>query len=141
MTSAGSVITYPIPPYSNVPIRADYYQPSRFVLSGITRGRLTTAITTENHNYVVGQQVRFIIPGSFGIYQLNNRFGYVVSLPSTTQVEVDIDSSKMDAYIASAATTVAQILAIGDCNTGQTNADGPNTVTYIPGSFINISPL
>lgn len=141
MAQQGGVISYPIPAYQNLPIDSDFYQPSRFVISAITRGKTTLVTTTTDLNYVVGQQVRFIIPPSFGIRQLNEQTGYVLSIPSPTQVVVDIDSSFMDAYIASLASTVAQILAIGDINSGVINNSGRiNIGTYILGSFINISP-
>ena len=142
MTSVGTVLSYPIPAYQNVTIEDQFYQPSRFIISAITRGQQTTITTSVAHNYVVGQLVRFIIPPSFGTRGLNEQQGYVVSLPSTTQVLVDISSLGMDAYIASSATTVAQILAIGNGNSGAINATGrTNTGTFVPGSFINISPL
>lgn len=144
------VISYPIPPESNPAIRPEFYQPNNFVISAITRG-ITTTVTniaevypsaTVNNNFVVGQLVRFIIPPTFGIRQLNQKTGYVISLPATNQVEVDIDSRLMDAYIASSATSPAQIIPVGDINSGRVNATGrTNTGTYILGSFIDISPL
>lgn len=139
--SSDTVISYPIPPYSNPPINPQYYQPSRFVISAITRGVTTTVTTSENHNYVVGQQVRFIIPPAYGIRQLNEQYGYVISVPSTTQVEVDISSVGMDAFTDPGTGTVAQILAIGDINSGPINSNGRiDNITYIYGSFIDISP-
>jgi hypothetical protein len=136
-----TVISYPISAYQNVPIAPQFYQPSRFVINAITRGRTTIVTTSVDQNYVVAQLVRFIIPPSFGIRQLNEQQGYVIAIPSTTQVEVDIDSRFMDPYIASSATTQAQILAIGDIGNGALNASGRRaTGTFIPGSFINISP-
>jgi len=137
-----TVISYPIPPYANVPIHAEYYEPSRFVISAITRGLTTTVTTTTDNNYFIGQLVRFIIPPTFGIRQLNEQEGYVLSIPSSNQVEVDIDSRFMDAFISSPATTKAQILAIGDVNSGAININGRiNNTTFIQGSFINISPI
>jgi len=139
--SSDTVISYPIPAYQNLPIESDWYEPSRFVISAVTRGDTTTVTTSVAHNYVIGQQVRFIIPPSFGIRQLNERQGYVISVPSTTQVVVDIDSKLMDAYTSSSATTVAQILAIGDINSGAINSNGrSDNQTYINGSFLDISP-
>lgn len=135
-------IVGPIAPYINVPIHAEYYQPSRFVIEDIALGQTTTITTTEDMNYVIGQQVRLLIPESFGSYQLNERTGFVISIPDVDQVVLDIDSSlNVNAYIASTATTQAQILAIGDISSGQINSSGRvNNGTYIPGSFINISP-
>jgi hypothetical protein len=98
-------------------------------------------------DYVIGQLVRLIIPPSFGIRQLNEMQGYVIEIPAANQVRLDIDSRGMDAFVSSSATTKAQILAIGDINTGYVSSTGRsiptidgNTQIEIPGSFINISP-
>ena len=213
------VISYPIPAYSNLPINAQYYQPSQFNISAITLGLYTTVTTSVDHNYVVGQLVRLLVPVIYGSYQLNETEGYVLSIPAANQVVVSIDSSQANAFIASPYTATitaitqaaqavvtannsflrgnsvqitgvsgmtqinglvgiiqvsgatsftlninssafsaytsggvatlfnvpqiyAQILAIGDVNTGTTNSSGrSNNGTYIPGSFIDISPL
>jgi len=90
---------------------------------------------------MIGQQIRLIIPPQFGCRQLNNLTGYVKNIPNPNQVVVSIDSSKnVDAFTNSSATTQPQILAIGDINYGQTSTNGPQLLTYIPGSFINVSP-
>lgn len=136
-----TVISYPIPPYSNVEIDSDFYEPSRFVISGVTLGQTTTVTTTVDHNYVIGQQVRLIIPPTFGCRQLNEQTGYVISIPGDNQVVLDIYSAGGDAFTASSATTKAQILAIGDISNGAINANGRSpTGVFIPGSFKNISP-
>jgi hypothetical protein len=142
MTSFGTVISYPIPPYSNVPIESDFYQPSQFFISNITLGQMTLVTTTINMNYVVGQLVRLLIPSSFGCIELNQREGFVFSIPAPNQVEVGIDSSQnVSAFTASSASTQPQIIPIGDVNTGSINASGRlMNKTFIPGSFINISP-
>jgi len=142
MTSFGSVISYPIPPYSNLPIRADFYQPRRFVISNITLGQTTIVTTSVDHDYVIGQEIRLIIPAEFGSYQLNESFGYVLTIPALNQVNISIDSSKnVDSFIAATSNQSPQILAIGDVNTGPINSHGRvQNITYIPGSFINISP-
>lgn len=143
------VISYPIPPYSNVNINAQYYSPSEFFISAISLGQQTTITTSGNHNFVVGQLVRLVIPPSFGTRQLNGQSGYVLSIPAANQVLLNINSSNADPFIASSATTKAQILAMGDVNSGittftSTNVEANNILnlsTNIPGSFINISPL
>jgi hypothetical protein len=135
-----SVISYPIPAYQNVPIEPQWYEPSQFFISAITRGWMTTVTTTVNHNYVVGQQVRLVIPPTFGIRQLNEQIAYVYSIPSPTQVVITINSNSYDPFVSSPATTQPQIMAIGDINSGATNMKPSTEQTYIPGSFINISP-
>ncbi len=55
---SNTVISYPIPPYSNVPINAQYYEPSQFVITAVALGVTTTITTQVDHNIVVGQQCR-----------------------------------------------------------------------------------
>jgi hypothetical protein len=133
-------IVGPVPPYTNPPIQPLNYQPRRFVISNVTLGSTTTVTTTLDMDYVIGQLVRLIIPPSYGCRQLNESQGYVISIPFANQVVLDIYSTGGDPYIASSATTQAQILGIGDINSGQVNTNGRvNQLNYIPGSFINIS--
>jgi len=144
MAQQRGVLSYPIPAYQNLPPEPEFYVPRRFVIEGITLGVTTIVTTTEDHNYVIGQECRLLIPSPFGSYQLNEVKGNVISIPADDQVELSIDSSRnVDAYIASSVTypCVAQIVAIGDFNSGAINANGRiENITYIPGSFRNISP-
>jgi hypothetical protein len=145
MSQQGTVLSYPIPEFQNVPPEPQFYLPSRFVISNVSLGLTTIVTTTLAHNYVIGQECRLIIPASFGCFQLNEKLGYVLSIPSSTQLELSINSLRnVDPYIASSVTypSVAQILAVGDVNNGSTNSQGRiNQSTFIPGSFIDISPL
>lgn len=143
MTSS-TVISYPIPVYQNVPIHAEYYQPSVFVIARIFRGVTTLVETTLATNFVVGQEIRLLIPPQFGSIELNGKTGFVLSFNSPTIMEVSIDSSRnVTQYNSSAVATIQnpQVAAIGDVNTGVTNRTGlRDQGTFIPGSFINISP-
>lgn len=133
----------PTPPETNPPINPQYYLPSRFVISAIGLGITTIVTTSVNHNYVVGQQVRLIVPGVYGTYQINGQDGFVMSIPSANQIVVSINSVGYNPFIATPAYSRSQpqILAIGDGNTGPINASGRTaTGTFIPGSFIDISP-
>lgn len=136
-----SAIVGPIAPYSNVPINAQFYQPSRFEITDIEKGRTTLVTTSVENNYVVGQQVRITIPSEFGMYQINGQQGLVIDLPAADQVEIEIDSLQYDDYISATSTNVPQIIAIGDFNSGIISSTGRViSSTNIPGSFINISP-
>lgn len=141
----------PTAPESNPRITPWYYEPSMFDIAEITRG-MTTIITmnpssiggiTVQPNYVIGQLVKILIPFYYGMRQINNQKGYVLSIPSSTSVVIDIDSRSYNAFIPSPTfgPTFPQIIAIGDINQGQINSSGrTGQLTYIPGSFINISP-
>lgn len=135
-------ITGPIAPYSNPPIESQFYKPRVFTISGVTLGITTVVTTTEDMDYEIGQLVRLIIPKYFGCNQLNQRTGIVIDIPANNQVELTINSSQnVDPYYASSYTTPAQIVAVGDYNSGQTATSGrTNIPTNIPGSFQNISP-
>lgn len=94
---------------------------------------------TELH-YVIGQQVRLIIPPTFGCRQLNEQTAYVVAISEPNIVFLTLNSIGADPYIASSATTPAQLLAIGDINSGHINRTRWCQKPWIPGSFRNISP-
>ena len=131
----------PIAPESNPPINPQYYQPSVFTISAIVLGQTTTVTTSVNHNYVIGQAIRLLIPESYGSFQLNGQSGNVISVSAVNQVVVTINSANSNAFQIGNTTTPAQIIAIGDVNTGPINANGPlSTSTLIPGSFQDISP-
>jgi hypothetical protein len=135
------VISYPIPPYSNVPIYPQWYAPRSYFISAITLGVTTTITTTVSQDYVIGQLVRLVIPPTFGTRELNGQSGYVISIPASNQVVISINSVGYTPFQTSSATTLPQILPIGDVNTGVINDSGRSSVgTYIPGAFIDISP-
>lgn len=142
MTSpaSGSVISYPVPAYFNVPIEPQYYLPNFFFITAIILGIQTIVTTSIDHNYVIGNQVRLIIPPTFGTRGLNEKSALVIDIPALNQVTLNISSIGMDAFISSSATTKAQIIAIGDINSGQINTNPLNLNLNIPGSFQNISP-
>jgi hypothetical protein len=141
MSQNNTVITYPIPLYQNLPIEKQYYKPQQFFISAIGLGFVTTITTTLNHDYLIGQLVRLLIPNGFGSRQLNEMLGYVISIPAQNQLLIDLNSSNADPFILNTALfTQAQIVAVGDINTGEINPCGPNIKPWIPGSFRNISP-
>lgn len=110
------------------------YLPQETVISAITTGTTTTVTTTSDHNLVVGQQIAFRIPSTWGTTQLNSLpnttipgspvYGYVTSLTSNTIFVCSIDSSSYTAYTSNQ--TVAsvpglsfpQVIPVGDVNTG-----------------------
>lgn len=133
----------PIAPENNPPINPQFYQPGIFNIASITNGLTTLVATTVNHNYVVGQEVRFVISQLYGERQLNSQTGLVISIPAPNQVIVNIDSSFYDIFVPHtlSGTTQPQIVAVGDANSGQINTGRTGNATFIPGSFIDISPL
>jgi hypothetical protein len=143
-----TVITFPTPPYSNPPIEPQFFQPKQFIVSAITLGPTTIITTILDMDYVIGQQIRLTIPSKYGAQLLNEQIGFVLSIPTSNSVEVDINSNGSDPFIPSPifigfeSKTPPQIMAIGDVNSGQINTSGrTSNKTFIPGSFVNISPF
>lgn len=130
--ASGSVISFPTPAYSNVPIEPQFYQPSRFVISGITRGINTLVTTSVDHNYVIGQVIRLIIAPVYGSYQLNESQGYVISIPTSNSVVVSINSVNASPFISNPYTaTITGATNASSCILTANNSFGPNTLLTI----------
>lgn len=141
----------PTPAYNNQTIQSQFFVPSYFQISAIAFGNPTTITVLPNFgrdcNFVVGQQVLFLIPNSYGTYQLNNKRGIVLSVPTSTTFTVNIStsSSNYSAFIASPTgeRQIAQVIPSGTIDTGNTITD-PQDVSLInlaiPGSFTNTQP-
>jgi|ERR1700759_104708 len=131
----------PNAPFRNPPIHPEYYEPSRFFISAITLGLVTTITTSVNHNYVIGQLVRTWIPSFYGTIQLNGQENLVSEIPNPNQIIIYLDSRAYDAFIPSPpyGPTPPQVCSIGDINTGQINQIFQHQDLNIPGSFINVS--
>ena len=129
------------------------YAPGVSTISAITTGTTTVVSTTAPHNLVVGQEVAFRIAPLWGTVQLNSLpniqipgspiYGFVTVVNSATQVTVNINSTGYTAFnsnIAVAAVpglTPAQIVAVGDVNTGGVAYSGG---VYYPSPVVNGSP-
>lgn len=110
------------------------YAPGVSFISALTLASTTTVTTTAPHNLVVGSEVAFRVPALWGTTQLNSLpnplipgspiYGYVVAVSSPTVVVVNINSSAYTAFNSNIAflsypgLTPAQMVAVGDVNTG-----------------------
>lgn len=136
------LMTGPVALYNNLPIEPQYYVPSMFYITDIGIGVNTLVTTNVNHDYVVGQVVRLLIPNGYGSRKLNEQTGVVIAIPLPNQVLLDLDSIGTDPFINANRPTAAQIVAIGDVNSGRRPSVGYSPFApTIDGAFINISPL
>lgn len=137
-------MTGPVPPFTNPPIEPQNFQPSNFTIQSIAMSGLQASVTTtDDNNYVVGQQVRFHIPLGYGMAQLNDQSAFVSQVNSTTNFLANIDIRFFDPLVTPGFPLnqqTPQVSAIGDQNFGTLNPNGfvNNTLT-IPGAFQNIS--
>jgi hypothetical protein len=133
----------PIAPESNPPINPQYYLPNWFNIESIAMGFTTLVTTVIDHNYVVAQQVRLLIPSIYGANALNEQTAFVISIPSPNQMVLELFSLNSDTFVSNpnSGITQPQVVAIGDVNSGAINATGrTGNGTFIPGSFIDVSP-
>ena len=132
------------------------YLPQDNVVSAVTTGASQTVIqTTMYHNLEVGQEVAFRVLPFWGMTQLNSLpnnlipgspiYGYVTAITGTVDgvtldnwhVAVNINSSSFTAFNTNQATiptsiTPAQIVAVGDFNTGGVSIGTYDTTTMYP---------
>ncbi len=129
------------------------YFPGVSVISNITLGTTTTIDTVDAHNFVVGQQVAFRIPESWGTVQLNSlpnnltpgapAYGYVIAVTDYNTVIVNIDSSSYTPFNSNqpfsdvSGQNFAQIVAVGDVNTGGVPISS-GSVLYPPPRYMPI---
>lgn len=133
----------------------DLYFPGATVISAITVGATTTIDTASAHNFVVGQEVAFRIPSRWGTVELNSlpnvltpgapAYGYVVAVTDYNTVVVNINSAAYTAFNsnptvaqAESGMTFAQIVAVGDVNTGGVTISS-GSVLYPPPQSMPIS--
>jgi len=119
------------------------YLPGVDYISAISISGTSIAVTTStNHNYVVGQEVAFRIPAAFGSVELNSLpnssipgspiYYYVSAVNSNTQFTITGPSTGVSAFTSNIAVssvpglTWAQVVAVGDVNTGGTPYSGGN---------------
>lgn len=117
------------------------YLPGVNYISAITlSGTNVVVSTTSNHNFVVGQEIAFRIPSSFGSTQLNSLpntsipgspiYYYVSAVGSNTQFTCTALSAGVTAFNSNPLVTSvpgltwAQVLATGDVNSGGTAYSG-----------------
>lgn len=136
-------VTGPIAPESNPAIHPDWFAPRAYQIASISQGMTTTITTVDPHDYVVGQTVRTIIPQFYGMRELNGVLADVISIPSSTQFVINVDSTLFNAFIPnpSYGPNPPFAVAVGDVNSGYISSTGRSVpFVGIRGSFINISP-
>lgn len=67
-------------------------------IESITQSNPMVVTTTEDHDYVVGMMVTFLIPSQFGMVQLNNLNVQVISLTSDT-LTINLDSTGFTPFV------------------------------------------
>lgn len=140
----GYVLSFPSPDQIDVSINSSHNVTSFIspyaTITGATQAN--PCVLTANNGFKIGQSV--VIQDVEGMTELNGNTYTILSATSTT-ITINVNSTSFTAYssggTATLKTVLPQVLPIGDINSGQINSSGIiNNLTYINGSFINISP-
>ena len=110
------------------------YEPGVNNIGFLAFGATTLVTTTTAHNFVAGQEVAFRIPQAYGTVELNSlpnglipgspKYGFVTAVVDAFNFVVNINSvgftpfNVNQPFTSMIGQTFAQVLAVGDVNTG-----------------------
>lgn len=107
-----------------------FYPRNRTVIN-ITQAAQAVVTTSVNHGYTIGQQVRFVIPASCGMTQLNGLQATIVAVSAVGALStftIDLDTTGFTAFnwplLAVAPTSYANVVPFGE-NTATALAQVP----------------
>ncbi len=123
------------------------YSPIACPISDVTQEQYPIVTTTIDHSFVVGNRVQFSIPQAWGMYQLDGLKAYVITVPSSNEIVVNVDTSTFNVFVTPTPPNIyvviepAQVAGIGDINTGTSSSGGiPANPNTIPGAYQNQPP-
>lgn len=95
------------------------YVPEVREIESIAESGLNCIVTTsENHHYVIGNTVKFVIPQEFEMVEINDRQGTVIEKTDDT-LTININISNFTPFLVPASfTTPAQVIPVGSVNFG-----------------------
>lgn len=77
----------------------DMYQPSQRYITNITQAASAVVTLSVTHGWVVGQKIYFNVPSTFGMSQINGKYGEITAINTTTNtVTVNIDTTGFTAW-------------------------------------------
>lgn len=114
------------------------YYPINVDITGISQARNALVTTSSAHYYVVGQLVRFHVPVPYGMYQINEQLGLVLTVPTSNTFTVNVDTKAFSAFNPSPTypgNMAAQVSPVGDEN--NTSATTSHNASTVSGAFVN----
>lgn len=91
--------------WRKVPYNPIFY-PRRRYITNVTQAAQPTVTTSVDYEFSVGDYVSFRVASEFGMSELNNMVGRVVSIPTPNTFTVDIDTTGFTAFVWPAAAAV-----------------------------------
>lgn len=88
------------------------YYPVARTITDITNAQEPTVTFSEDHGYLVGQILGFRCTSEWGMFQINQKYGQVLTIPADDTVTVDIDTTNWNAFVTPASPTTADPMAV-----------------------------
>ena len=109
-------------------VTSPIFQPATREVTGITQAFPAVVTTAQDHNYLDSDVIRITIPKGFGMQQINDLFGRVTVI-DTTSFEIDIDAREFDAFSDPGDTVqYAQSVPIGSAGNNTLKGANKNTL-------------
>ena len=115
-------------------IPAAYYNPSKYLITGITGANPAVITTSVAHDYEVGDRIRVYCPAAFGMVEIDGLEANITAVTAST-ITTDINSAAFTAFafptsaVAAAGVSQPHIVPIGETATKLTSAMD-NTAQY-----------
>lgn len=107
--------------YRIVNARSRFYPKHRFITKIASSGTSTVVTLSVTHQFTVGQEIRFVVPTTWGMNELNGQLGLITAISTTNNtITVNIDSSSFSAFswpnsaTAAAGVSFALIVPVGE---------------------------
>jgi hypothetical protein len=140
--AAAAAGSYILLPYQAVPLSSGAiapdprFYPRRRYITAITQASSAVVTLSVAHSFTVGEQVRVIVPSTFGMIQANNALATITAVNYTNNtITLNLSTTSFTAFAfptsatAAAGTTFAQIIPVGEAAT--------NTSTLPVGNLLN----
>jgi hypothetical protein len=101
------------------------------IISTISKANPGVVTTTQAHGYLDNLFVRIVLPGNFGMNQVNGQV-YRITVLSDTTFSLNSDTSKFDSYSVITTSQSPQVIPVGETADTLANRE-ENTLTPIGG--------
>jgi hypothetical protein len=99
-------------------LRYPTFNPSMATLAAVQQAVSPVVVTSFPNTFIQGQYVSFVIPQEYGMVQLNGLTGLITNIVSATGFQINIDTSRFDAFVTPAVPTQsAQAIPAGQLAT------------------------
>lgn len=118
----------------------DMFYPSKRVIANITAAASAVVTTLVDHNYLVGQTVKLMVPATCGMTEINGLVGTITAVTAST-FTVNINSTAFTAFNyplpAIVPFTPAEVIPYGDASIlGATTLTGATVNAYTMGLML-----